>query len=589
MTNPLEYDGNIYLKYVLRKWLKAVFIITAVLVIRLMTIGGEPALPLGKFFLLHQDIVLLPVILVCWMLCSRFSVSIERSIYAAKDTYGHYFRSKNLTVFWTAGILALVCYAGHYFLLGGYANSRDEQMAVFDSQIFVQGLLVSPIDSQWRALAPALNQMFMIPIGQQEAWVSAYLPINAAFRALFATLGDAALTSPFFVAVGAMAIWRVTKQLWPEHRDLPILSLILYAGSGQIIFNGMTSYAMSGHLALNLVWLSLFLMDKKRYDVAALALGFLATGLHQPIFHPLFAAPILTLLVLQKNWSRASIYLAGYAVICAFWLYWPVFISSLATTRSIDSAASVDYLSRLQGAITGLTAYSIFLMLINFTRFLAWQHIILLPLASIGFLSAWKGRHDHRNAFFVAVSVSFALPMIVMLILLPDQGYGWGYRYMHGVIGNGILLAALGWQSLGKIAVKYQTLLISSAATFFLMIPIQAYVMHKLYTPFAQIDERMNNSKADLILVDTDSFIFAQDLVFNLPDFTKRPVRLAALMFQDKDFVKLCAGNNTLSVVGVEHMRDLRIYWQSNDTGNPGLIAAQIVAAQKSGCKIAVL
>ncbi len=586
MGEILQIYNNEYFVSVLRKWALAIAILVVAPFIRFYASPENLDIPLAVFFLFRQDLVLLIIVFGCWVLLPIFASHYVRCIHEIINKYSLFFSTSKFALPITSVILGLVCYVGHYVLLGGYANSRDEQMAVFDSQIFIQGLLVAPIDNQWQAFVPALNQMFMIQVGNQESWVSAYLPVNAAFRAMFDSIGDAALTGPFFVVTGALALWRITKQLWPDQDNLSLLSMILYAGSGQILFNGMTSYAMSGHLALNLVWLSLFLMDKKRYDIAALAIGFLATGLHQPLFHPLFAAPILSLLVLQRNWKRAFVYLIGYAAICGLWMYWPIFISSLATTRSIDSANPVDYLSRLRGAINGLNASGLLLMMLNFVRFLAWQHILLLPLIGIGFLSAWRQRYDHRNALFVAMGAGFLLPMIVMLILLPDQGLGWGYRYMHGVIGNGILLAALGWQSLNQAAVKYQILLISSAVTFFLMMPIQAYAMHSLYSPLAQIDQRMNDSKADIVLVDTDSFAFASDLVFNLPNLKDRPVRLAAVLIQNQDFVKLCAGHKTLMAIGIKQSSDLRAYWHSGTTENPMVMAAKLTAAQKAGCRI---
>jgi hypothetical protein len=32
-----------------------------------------------------------------------------------------------------------------------------------------------------------------------------------------------------------------------------------------------------------------------------------------------------------------------------------------------------------------------------------------------------------------------------MAVILPSQGEGFGYRYLHGAIGTAILLAVYGW------------------------------------------------------------------------------------------------------------------------------------------------
>ena len=64
----------------------------------------------------------------------------------------------------------------------------------------------------------------------------------------------------------------------------------------------MTAYAMPAHLCFNLLWLRLFLADRRRADLGAIAVGFIATGLHQPLFHPMFVAPFMLMLLLERNW-----------------------------------------------------------------------------------------------------------------------------------------------------------------------------------------------------------------------------------------------------------------------------------------------
>ena len=60
---------------------------------------------------------------------------------------------------------------------------------------------------------------------------------------------------------------------------------MLLASSPQFLITSMTSYAMSAYLALNLLWLWLFLRDTPRAHLAAMTVGFAACGLHQLIFH----------------------------------------------------------------------------------------------------------------------------------------------------------------------------------------------------------------------------------------------------------------------------------------------------------------
>ncbi|MBV1689348.1 hypothetical protein KRR38_17135 [Novosphingobium sp. G106] len=88
-----------------------------------------------------------------------------------------------------------ICYLGHRWLLLSYDLSRDEQMANFDATIFAHGFLAWPLPPEWRANAGPLNLLFISP-GVKGAWVSAYLPMNAALRAVMGWFGGRDLTAP---------------------------------------------------------------------------------------------------------------------------------------------------------------------------------------------------------------------------------------------------------------------------------------------------------------------------------------------------------------------------------------------------------
>src|SRR3546814_2509369 len=70
----------------------------------------------------------------------------------------------------------------------------------------------------------------------------------------------------------------------------------------------MTAYAMTAHFALNMVWLALFLRNDWKGHFGAAVVAFLAIGLHQLQFHPLFAAGFLFWIVLQRRWGLAAFY-----------------------------------------------------------------------------------------------------------------------------------------------------------------------------------------------------------------------------------------------------------------------------------------
>jgi membrane associated rhomboid family serine protease len=59
-------------------------------------------------------------------------------------------------------------------------------------------------------------------------------------------------------ALAVVAIFGVARRLWPARLDAALLSALLVATSLQVLVTSMTSYAMTAHLTLNLIWLWLF-------------------------------------------------------------------------------------------------------------------------------------------------------------------------------------------------------------------------------------------------------------------------------------------------------------------------------------------
>src|SRR3546814_3143466 len=114
----------------------------------------------------------------------------------------------------------------------------------------------------------------------------------------------------------------------------------------------MTAYAMPAHLTVNLCWLWLVLRRRWWADIVALTLGLFAVGLHQIHYHPLFAAPILFLLLLRKEWGRAAFYALGYLAIGLFWQDWIYGISTLTLNgRSEEHTSELQSLMRISYAV----------------------------------------------------------------------------------------------------------------------------------------------------------------------------------------------------------------------------------------------
>lgn len=484
-------------------------------------------------------------------------------------------------------LMASACLAGHDWLLGAYDLSRDEQMASFDAAVFADGHFSQPLPPMWRDHADALNTLFMYPAEHRAGWISSYLPLNAALRAVFRLLGDPALVGPLMTALGGVALWGCARRIWPADREAAAVAALLYLGSGQVLFAGMTSYAMSAHLALNLVWLWLYLRRSWRSDVAALAVGFVAMGLHQPIMHPMFAAPLLYLVLRERDWRRAALFAIGYGLAGAFWLWWPNWTWHLVqAATAAPRPAGVDFPSRLIMVLSqGHYARALPDMTVNLLRFLAWQPVLLLPLFVMGLAAT---RSDPLARAFAG---GLWLTACVMTLILPEQGHGFGYRYFHGLIGNGILVAVYGWKRLRDARPMWRSLLLATTALGLVVsLPMQAWMAYSQYRPYAELDARIAASPAAYVLIGPLDAPYAQDLVYNAPRLDRGPIRLLRDLVSPALAASLCVGRPQVTLIRPDAYRGIAAFFRGR--ADPGAVQENARAAAmlgRAGCRIAYL
>ena len=478
--------------------------------------------------------------------------------------------------------MAVAAFAGHFWLLGGYDLSRDEQMASFDAAVFASGHWVGALPVFWRDHSAALNTLFMYPAEHRGAWISAYLPLNAALRALFGLVTSPWLVGPVMTALGAAALWGCIRRLWPHDDEAAWVGLMLYLGSAQVLFAGMTSYAMPDHLALNLCWLWLFLRRTRAADCAALAVGFVATGLHQPLMHPMFVAPFLVLVLVERRWSRAALFCLGYALIGAFWLYWPTWTWSLVQASAhAPRPAGVDYLTRLTTTLRDRDPMGMPNMVANGLRFIAWQHLLLVPLMLVA------ARQYRRDPMIAALAGGIALTTLTMALILPYQGHGFGYRYLHGLIGNAILLAIFGWKLSADRLDQWRPLLLrTTVAGALVLLPLQAWMAHDFYAASAQTARQLGAIDADYLVIGRKDVATAADLVLNPPALDRRPVRLLREELDDSAIAAICASHPGIALVGNAALAPLSDYYGFGpgqaDALNP-LVAPRLARA---GCRV---
>jgi hypothetical protein len=421
-------------------------------------------------------------------------------------------------------IAALAVVAAGRFATLNFPLSLDEFWVDFDATAMAHGRLLVSVAPEWRTYVPALQPIFRLDVPDHAYWISNYLPMNAAISSLFMFLGQPEWAGICLAGVALVALAGVARHLWPARPDAAIVSVALLASSPQFLITAMTPYAMTAHLALNLVWLWLFLRDTRFCHALALIVAFVACGLHQIVFHPLFVAPFILALWLGGRWKLAACYTAGYAVIGLFWiLYWSFLLSAVSPEIGHSADVGLNFLLQRVFDFFNVSLSGIILMVFNSLRFLAWQNMFAVPLACVGIFLC----RDWRNPL-AQLAAGIALTFALVAVLMPFQGHGWGYRYLHGYLGSMGLLAASGWVYLtDRSAQPHErpaaALALATVISLVVMLPWYAYQAQTFVKPYASAVEAIRQSRADLVLVDPTGTWYGLDLVRNDPFLRNTP------------------------------------------------------------------
>jgi len=434
-------------------------------------------------------------------------------------------------------LVGVVALAGTWLVFGNYGQARDEILADFAAQHLRAGVLLPPVPAQWHDYAEALQPKFMVKVPGDRFWISGYLPGNSLLRAI---LGPA--TGPLLAMLACLAVYRVARRLWPDDREPAVVALMLCATSAQLLVNAMTPFAMTAHLALNMLWLWLFLRGTRSDDALAMATGWLACGLHQIIFHLLFVAPFVIQLWFRGERRRAVMYALAYAAIALFWtFYWQMLLHVLSAPlgRAEGEAGNgvTVLLGRIVDMVSGFTVLDVWLMIANLLRFLTWQNLIVVPLMALSWPAIRAGEGIARP-----LAAGIMLLLAALFLLMPFQGIGWGYRYLNGVIGSAGLLAAYGWRAAVRES-RGQALTILSialAATVLVVIPWQMVHAHRIVKPYRVAYQRLIRTPADIVLVDDGRLFFAGDLVRNRWDLSNRPLVMELALLDESSLRTLC-------------------------------------------------
>jgi hypothetical protein len=491
-------------------------------------------------FLTRQD---LPVGLTCLFLIGLIALPACRLGARATAAVRGFVERRGLALcLIVAALVAAGAFAGWWLVYQTYPLSLDEFWATFDARIFRRGVMIAPVAPQWRPFVPALEPIWRLVIPGDRGWASTYLPFNAAFQALFGLLGSRALANPFWAGLSVVLTYALARDFWPARRDAAFVAAILLATSSQLIITAMSAYAMTGHLALNLAWLWLFRRKGVLAGVAAMVVAFAATGLHQFIFHPLFAGPFVLQLWLRRRWRPAALYTLAYGAVCLFWVcWWPILFASQGLPGAAVNAATHGATAEaLALAFNGLGPS---MMAENLLRFMLWQNPLAVPLAMLGALAAWR----ERDGPMLPLAGGLALTLLFLVAITPFQGHGWGYRYVHGFLGTLCLLAAFAWIGLtergGEAGERraWASLAVATIAAVCLWLPMRLQQAHDFIRPYARSFAAIEHAPADVVVVDTTGLWYADDLVRNDPFLEQGPKIMHRYLLSDAQMEYLCA------------------------------------------------
>ena len=411
---------------------------------------------------------------------------------------------------------ALVAQMGCSLVMERFGASGDEAMAEFAAAYLQRGMLGAPIPSGLRELRSAMMPFYTEIRGNGSWWVASYYPVNAAFRAMAGwVFGDRWLAGPLLLAIGLAGLWRAARTLWPERSRAPTVALLLGLSSAQLLANAMTPYAMTAQFAIEAWWIAAIVRGTRNGYWAAALLGLLGTGVHQAHFHPQFALGILAWL--WGSGRRRAAVLQVIAIGIA-WLFWdrlylhglldPVLGVSMTGSSAVDRLGFVQRLLEVDP-------------LPSLARFVAWQNILLAPLALIGARAAM--RSDPRPATW-GMAISCALGLLITV----DSVHTFGARYLSGLLPCFCLLATDGWFHLEEREGRPlggKLLWTSVAMAWLVTGPFALWRSHAMIHPYAEAYRMTRGEATDIVFVDPRHVAFAQDII-RFDDPAGRPLIL---------------------------------------------------------------
>ncbi|MBT2185712.1 MFS transporter [Sphingobium nicotianae] len=486
---------------------------------------------LAEYFFARQDMWVLDMQALALAGLALWALALRRP-----DGSPHARAGGNWPIAAGIAIAMLVAWLGRNLVFHGYSPSRDEVMVELAGAYLADGHIGWSIPAEWIPYRRALMPEFYSPYGADTHWTAIYLPVHAAIRALFGWLGSADLAAPVTLAAGLAALWHVARKLMPDRRDAVMIVMIMALTSAQLVTTAMTPYAMTSHFAFNMVWLALVLRgDRLGHGMAAIV-ALLAAGLHQWHFPLLFIGPFILWMAANRRWGGAAFHALVMVAMMIIWArLWPMALTELVgAAPPSDAHRTNGIFDKLQSLFGRLEKWQ---PLLNNARLVGWNNLMLLPLAGLSmFAVRWRGLLRE-----VPIAVPLLLGVLIGMGLALYQGYGWGFRYMHGQMGALCLLAGLGWRAVVPEGGR-QMRLVAAAAIFSLLSGLWLVQDSEGYVRgYARTMAAIRAADADVVLVDIRGGYYMTDLVRFDEGRLARPAVIALQMLSEAQIDRLCA------------------------------------------------
>jgi hypothetical protein len=408
----------------------------------------------------------------------------------------------------------LFCYWGTRAVYHRYPYSMDENCAFFQAAIFKDGHIEGEVPEALQPLGRSvLPESILVEPGHH--FIQAYLPVySTLLAATWKVFGDPWLLNPLLSAASVLLLYGTARHLaaGPAFEAYAVIFLVT---SAQFLLNGLSAYAMEANLFLNLAWLFFYTHPDRRLYLLCPLIGVLSIGAHEIVCHVLFVLPFLLRLLLDRRWLAAAWSTLVYLVGGLFWVHW-----LLSVRPTVGGDASPFF--ALPGSQAG------FIFLLSMLVLVSWQNVLM----TLGFVAA-LGHIRTMPAFFRDLLLSAAITLVFYLFFVRSQGAGWGYRYLHPVFANLVLLAAWG-------ATRYSISRLSFAATavfaLALQLPYRCLEVKHVVGHSAQVYAALTRIDANYVIIDRNGGWAVQDFVRNRPDYTNRPLLLFRGPLTDDQF-----------------------------------------------------